>query len=281
MGIAFWNLFTAGNTNMTNIWLFGIGIAVYYLFFNVGHFMLAEKYSKIAKKVPAMLNGKPEEVETTCNKVNYWLLFLNNVISALAYGYSLIPYYRDKYVLFKEPKLGFVIYRIVATFWVRICSIISGYILVVSVLRVKNFFKERNAEDFINTPMLLRHGIAFGLYLLGTILSGVSLVFVNLNPDSVSAYNIFSFFYIVDFLMEFISQILLCQIFWAWGTDDKPKGQDNDDPAEIETTDFDENDFDAKIWNTMVRKRLENFEKDRVYEEESNVTGSTNIATDF
>jgi len=42
------------------VWLFGIGIGVYYMFFNVGHCMLAEKYDKILKKVPAMLKGDPE-----------------------------------------------------------------------------------------------------------------------------------------------------------------------------------------------------------------------------
>lgn len=41
----------------------------------------------------------------------------------------------------------------------------SGYQLLTSVLSIRRFFFERNAEHFINTRMMLRHAIAFGLYL--------------------------------------------------------------------------------------------------------------------
>jgi hypothetical protein len=42
----------------------------------------------------------------------------------------------------------------------------SGFILVKGVVDIYLFFKKRNATNYINTGMLLRHAGAFGLYLL-------------------------------------------------------------------------------------------------------------------
>lgn len=245
MGYAFLELFSYKKEYDVYIWLFGIGIGIYYLFFNVGHFMLAEKYSRIAHKVPAMIKGEPEKEVTCWDDFVHWFLWANNILSAIAYGYSLVPYYQIILLGYHGGEVGtfLVVYRIIATYWVRICSIISGYILVSSVIDVKNFFKERDAEDFINTPMLLRHGIAFSLYLIGTTVTAITLMFVNIYPESQRAYDVFSAFYILDFLMEFVSQILLCQVFWLWGAKDEEEEEEEPDPSQATESNLGELDY--------------------------------------
>jgi len=47
-------------------------------------------------------------------------------------------------------------------------QIYSGVILVRSVLSIRRFFIERNATDFINTSMLLRHSACFIIYIVTT-----------------------------------------------------------------------------------------------------------------
>ena len=54
--------------------------------------------------------------------------------------------------------------------------------LVTDVLRIRRFFIERNQAEFINTSMLLRHGVSFGLYLLGSIAVSVATMFTCLMP---------------------------------------------------------------------------------------------------
>jgi hypothetical protein len=52
---------------------------------------------------------------------------------------------------------------------VGVLQVYSGIMLVSSVIKIKRFFAERNATNFINTSMLLRHAIAFGLYMATTV----------------------------------------------------------------------------------------------------------------
>jgi hypothetical protein len=49
---------------------------------------------------------------------------------------------------------------------------ISGAILVRSVYQIRDFFKRQNAEDFINTKMLIKHALTFGTFLI------MSLIFI-------------------------------------------------------------------------------------------------------
>ena len=54
----------------------------------------------------------------------------------------------------------------------------------------------------------------------------------------------------IDFLFQFISEVVLCEIFWNWGSVDK-------EYVDLETTDFNEDDdLQAKVWNSIVNKRL-------------------------
>jgi hypothetical protein len=103
-----------------------------------------------------------------------------------------------------------------------VCAIISGAILITSLVKIRNFFKENELDDFLNTPMMLRHSFAYGLYLLSTTGACISTMLVDLNGyQSWKLVKIDSIVSISDFFLQFVSQILLCQIVWALGADTK------------------------------------------------------------
>ena len=85
-----------------------------------------------------------------------------------------------------------------------------------SVLSIRRFFLERNAEQFINTKMLLRHAIAFGLY-LSTAVVYYTLLSIYLWTNSEQIYLIFAWSGIFYRIGCFISEVLLAQIFWGLG----------------------------------------------------------------
>ena len=134
----------------------------------------------------------------------------SNVLSGLAYGYSLVPFYAIIYGLESQENLTsfLLVYKTSATFWVRICELLSGYILIRGILRIRNYFKEQDADDFIDTKMLLRHALSFSLYLIGTSCTAISLVFYTIysgsnikgaNAQQASA-NTFYVLFTLDFL---------------------------------------------------------------------------------
>lgn len=150
MGYSFYALFTEKDETMLNIWLFGVSIGGYYTFFNIAHFLLAIKYSTIAKEVPKMLEKGddfvPEE-ETKSEKVVYWTLFIFNIVSGVSYGLSLVPYYKITLIETEEEvTIGLKVFRIFTTFWVRLMSVASGVILIRSVMQIRKFFAENEGE---------------------------------------------------------------------------------------------------------------------------------------
>ena len=158
---------------------------------------------------------------TKCSKYTWWVLLFCNATSGIIYGYSLIPFYHHTLLHRGEPfSTAFTAYRISSTLWVRICSIISGVILLRAVNAIQNFFLDRDAENFIDLGMLRRHSIAFKLYLFGSTCTALSLVLVNIfsarKPRRLW-YDIFSGCFMADMWMEFVSQCFVCKIFYTLG----------------------------------------------------------------
>jgi drug/metabolite transporter (DMT)-like permease len=252
-----------------NEWLNGGGLGLYYSTFNTAHYLLAEKYRDISKRVPAQLNGKPEPQTTQTEKVVYWLLLCLNVVCGLAYGVAVAIVQSLRDIVIEKPGLFLTVFKLVVTYATRLCAIISGVILIVGVHRIRKFFKERNATDYINTAMLLRHGFAFGLYLVCSTASAVMLLFVNLNPLNPAYFSLFCCVFIADLIGQLISELFLCEIFWHLGTDTTKQsaqsepGQESEqdeeilcEPVEVETEEFDEDaELQAKIWNSLVRSK--------------------------
>lgn len=103
----------------------------------MAHFYLAVKYQAIAKHVPAKIDGREQEPETTCNVVTYWALVASNITSVSLRGVSFGFLYIDYNVTDTEPSDFLVGLKVVVTFWMVICQIISGGMLVKGVSTIR------------------------------------------------------------------------------------------------------------------------------------------------
>lgn len=107
---------------------------------------------------------------------------------------------------------------IVAETGTSFLQIISGIILIWSVISIRNFLKSSGQSvQQIDIKTLLLHSSAFALYIISVV---VLLVFYLLDviyesgPRVYGAYNAAHFF--IDFIL-FFSQVLLCMIFLKMG----------------------------------------------------------------
>lgn len=166
--------------------------------FNQAHLMLASKYRRISKNAPNQLDGKPEEPETKWEKLTFWSVSALNVIATVGLvvvtpvvfskGLSNLQSY-----MFNFSRLGLVL-----------VAIIAGFILVMSVVEIRDFFKRKDALDFIDTNMFIRHATVFGLYLVGTTSHGV----VGSLRDFIDApwvVNLYVVVRITDYVLQLIS----------------------------------------------------------------------------
>jgi len=110
---------------------------------------------------------------------------------------------------------------------VGFCQIVSGLVLVTGVVKIRNFFKKQGAENFINTPMLMRHAASFGLYLVTTVVFFISFSLMALSPYDLFFWNLLNLVAIFYYVGQLISEILLVQIFYDLGkkTDKDAKQQ--------------------------------------------------------
>ena len=65
-----------------------------------------------------------------------------------------------------------------------ISEISSGIILVNSVFEIRKFFIKEDAKEYINLSELMRHALAFGLYMFSAIISYSSHTLSTINPDN-------------------------------------------------------------------------------------------------
>ena len=77
-------------------------------------------------------------------------------------------------------------------------------------------------EDFLNTPMLLRHAVSFGIYLFASTAACIIQMLLEFNTTDTSI-TIDSVASSLDYLLQFGAQILLCQIIWVLGKKEERK----------------------------------------------------------
>lgn len=242
--------------------MFGFGAGGYYMCFNVGHLILAEKYHNIAVEAPEVLDGK-EPTNKKCRSMTFQSLLFVNIVTAALYGIGGALYY-TKLMYGRTPTPADKIWHDVPLFATRSCTLISGVILVYAVFSIREYFKKKEAIDSLDTAMILRHGLAFGLYLVCSLACTCALIAYATHPDQFAKYlKIVSAFFIVDVIGQVISELLLCQILWQWGTKDVPDKEtfENDQAVPLNVIPMDEEeDLEAKIWNSLLKKRLQSME---------------------
>jgi hypothetical protein len=162
---------TLNPSSMTMIWILGLSFGVTSVFFNVSHFLLADKYKEIATEIPKIIEQQPPEKKRTCT---YWTLLTLNIAAPVIQVASII--YANTLVYVKNgslTKLADVV-NIIAFDLVGLLQIISGVMLINGVIRIRRFFSGK-PDAALNTKYLTLHAGAFGLYLVAVFV----LYFVN------------------------------------------------------------------------------------------------------
>lgn len=122
-------------------------------------------------------------------------------------------------------------------------QVYSGVLLVRSVVRIRQFFVKRKAADYINTRMLLRHAITFGLYITTTVVYFGCFSAYTWYPENDKLKHIMWPLGVFYNAGGTISQLLLVQIFWSLGSKrkaQKPPAKGEPSITEVVVTEFDE-----------------------------------------
>jgi hypothetical protein len=100
--------------------------------------------------------------------VTYWVIITLNIAAPAVRGVS-GAMNMNRFLQGKPVQQWLKLTLNISLETVGVLQVYSGVMLVSSVIKIKRFFAERNANNFINTSMLLRHAMAFGLYMATTV----------------------------------------------------------------------------------------------------------------
>ena len=94
----------------------------------------------------------------------------------------------------------------------------ATYFLADSIRKIRNSIKKVDLEIHMNQGIMIAHLVSLGLYLLATILFYFAFYNVQKNPTSAKANIIGLRVWDIDTTSNFISQAVLCWLFWLLGT---------------------------------------------------------------
>ena len=100
-----------------------------------------------------------------CNKIGYWFIVVLTAIAGPFKAYGAIEL---RLYLLKATTLG-KFWSVTSFNLAGICMIFSGVILVRSVKKIHNFFKDHRDEAFLDTRAMNRHASCFVIYLFTTV----------------------------------------------------------------------------------------------------------------
>jgi hypothetical protein len=215
--------------------------------------------------MPLAIEGEPfpDEFKRKENLL-YWGLIAPNVIFPLMELF-LVPFWVNYFA--NKSSCAFVHILInVASVGVNLFQIISGIMLVSSVISIRDYLKQNN-PDGIDTKKLVTHSGAFGLFLLCQLIYSASQILYTLNPTE-TTFTLWTLGSMLYYIGSLISQICLILIFWDLGKKEsrKSKAKPNDSSLEmpleepndeIEVEDWNEEDeVQSRIWNQFLRLQV-------------------------
>ena len=110
--------------------------------------------------------------------------------------------------------------------------------MIFSVYSIFTYIHDtENSQERLSLQTLLIHSASFGLFLLSTVLIAVSYGIYVFNSDSKS-FNLWS--NIVYYSLSFVSQCLLCAIFWVVSSKPIQEESQEDSYAEMKVEEYDE-----------------------------------------
>ena len=73
------------------------------------------------------------------------------------------------------------------------------------MIKIRRFFRENNETRAVNSSSLLKHAVAFGLYLFAVLLWAVAMMFVSFFPESTRAEEALDLTLVVVTLLSIIA----------------------------------------------------------------------------
>lgn len=138
---------------------------------------MAFKYRRISRTIPEQLENHPPSVQSRCSKhTETALLVMNTLLPLLVI--PMLPALINKGAI---TIFEWLYFALVITYGILQC--VLGYILVRSVVDIRRYFIDKNAADFINTRMLIKHAVAFGIFLLAIIFFLCANIVVTFFPN--------------------------------------------------------------------------------------------------
>lgn len=144
--------------------------------FSVAHWILAAKYRMNAAEMPLIVQGKqvPEE-QRESRRRNFRLVLALNILATFAELLFDIPLNIALFSTTTESPSAFVLYGAIITPTVMtVFLVVSGVVLIRSILKIRNFYRDSGTESQLNTRALLFHAVAFGLYMIGVVLYAIA-----------------------------------------------------------------------------------------------------------
>jgi len=88
---------------------------------------------------------------------------------------------------------------------------------MLSVYKIRKFYKENKLTAELNTKAMLLHVLAFGSFVISLILYSSTEILMEIFPYNKKAFKWFEYSLIPTAITSSISQMFLCAIFWQFG----------------------------------------------------------------
>ena len=122
----------------------------------------------------------------------------------------------SRYVDLEPPKKWLTISFDVVYVSTNILLGISCFTVIRNVFRIRMYLIKQGAKDFIDTAVLLRHALVFGLVFVFVIAQTITF-FIQLWAPTIFTYAIFQVTSFVMTLAISVSDLLLANLFWIIG----------------------------------------------------------------
>lgn len=136
-------------------------------------------------------------------------------------------------------------------------EVISGYILISSLVQIRSYFKEQNKLDATNTGTMLVHAFCFISYMIATVAFMFSYNAFQLKKND-KTLKIHEWTGVAYYFLTCVSLTFLSYIIWAL-----IHAPEEERFASLAVEEFDPDiDLQCRIWNALVKRRLYEVTKD-------------------
>ena len=207
--------------------------------FNLAHWIFSYKYWIIAIDMECLLEQKTlsKNHMLALRSINYTFIVLDLLMPFIyAVTFSIL---NAKYenqttkVSVVAPPPGLVTWYLISNYSRGVLTFVATYFLFDSIRRIRNSIKKVDLDIHMNQGIMVAHLLSLGLYLLATILFYFAFYQVQKHPTSVRANQVGLRVWDIDTICNFVSQAVLCWLFWLLGTpkDNNQSFQSNGQPG--------------------------------------------------